>query len=73
MWARKESYSLVIRENKKTLNIWGLIRSIGFIIKFINRIIKFSDPNIYHNIKDSLGLGNPFSGLMHEHGKAGEF
>jgi len=33
-----------------TLDVGGLIRSIGFIIKFIKRIIKFSDLNIYHGI-----------------------
>jgi len=46
-------------EKKKTLDIGGLIRSIVVIIKFIKRIIKFSDLNIYNGISGLTSVRKP--------------
>ena len=53
-------------ENKKTLNIGSLIRSIRFIIKFIIKLPSLVTLMSFVVFRDLLGLENPFNGLVDE-------
>jgi len=39
-----------MKEKKKNMNIRGFIKNIEFIIEFIKKTIKFSNPSIFHGI-----------------------
>jgi len=52
--------------NKKTLNIRSLVRSIGFINKFIMKLSNLETLISLIVFRDSFGLENPFNGLIDE-------
>jgi len=53
-------------EKKKTLIIRSLIRSIGFIIEFIKKLSRLVILMSFIVCRDSLGLKNPFNGVVDE-------
>jgi len=55
-----------MRKKKKNLNIGTLIRSIGFIIEFVMKLLNLMTLISFIVLGDSLGLENPFNGLVDE-------
>ena len=53
-------------EKKKTLNIWSLIRSIGFIIEFIMKLSSLMTLISFILLRDSLGLKTSLNRLVDE-------
>ena len=57
---------MVDGRKKQTLSIGSLIRGIGFIIEFIMNLLSLMAPISFIVFSDSLGLRNPFNGLVGE-------
>jgi len=60
-------------EKEKILNIGRhLIRNVGFMLEFIKKLSSLLTLMSFIVFRGSLGLGNPFNGLLDKLGKVGE-